>query len=78
MIVCDRCGNKIIRSTDDTKNTVTIYRAQGAYIGHYVDLCEKCIREFDDYIGKAQSYFMVNKENPIGIFDGVKYWDENS
>ena len=78
MIVCDRCGNKIAKTTDYTKNTITIYRTQGAYIGHDVDLCEKCTREFNKYIGKSQSYFMVNKENPISIFDGVKYWDENS
>ena len=78
MIICDRCGNKIARTTNDTKNTVTIYRAQGAYIGHYVDLCENCNRVFKEYIGKAQSYFMVNKENPIDIFESVKYWDKNS
>ena len=80
MIVCDRCGNKIIKrkDDDDDKKIVTIYRTQGAYIGHYVDLCDKCNREFEKYIGRAQSYFMVNKENPINIFDSVKYWDENS
>ena len=78
MIICDRCGNKIVRTTDSTKNSVTIYRAKGAYIGHYVDLCTDCNRKLEEYIGKAQSYFMVNKENPINIFDGTKYWDENS
>ena len=48
MIVCDRCGNKIVKTTDDTKNTIIIYRAQGVYIGHDVDLCEKCTREFSE------------------------------
>lgn len=28
-----------------------------------------------DYLRKAKSYFMVNKENPEVIFDNVKYWD---
>lgn len=77
MIVCDRCGKKITRTTDKTKKTLTVYSAKAAYIGHIVDLCEECNRELEDYLGKAESYFMVNKENPKNIFNDVTYWDRN-
>ena len=75
MVVCDRCENKIYKMTDKTKKTLTIYTAQAAYIGHNVDLCDECQRELEKYIGKAESYFMVNKDNPVNIFNSVKYWD---
>ena len=74
MVICDRCGKKITNTKDKPKKTLTVYAAQAAYIGHIVDLCDECQREFENYIGKAESYFMVNKDNPVNIFDDVKYW----
>ena len=74
MVVCDKCGKKITYPDSYTKKTITIYSAAGAYMGHNVDLCKDCIRKLDDYRNRAESYFMINKENPIEIFDNVKYW----
>lgn len=74
MIVCDRCGNKIIRVHDRTKKTLTVYSHEAAYIGHHVDLCDDCLREYERLTQKAESYFMINKEKPSDIFNGVKYW----
>lgn len=76
MIVCDRCGNKIPKVTDKTKRTLTIYQRAAAYIHRQVDICEDCSRVIEDVIQKAQSYIMVNKENPSEIFDSVKYWTD--
>lgn len=76
MIVCDRCGSKILTTTAETKQSLIIYQRQAAYIGHNVDLCEDCRRELENVIQKAQSYFMVNKEKPSAIFDTVKYWSD--
>lgn len=76
MIVCDRCGNKITKMTDKNKKTLTIYSAQAAHIGHNVDLCDECLRELENYIGKAESYFMINKDNPVNIFDKIKFWGD--
>ena len=75
MVVCDRCGKKIIKPINIYQHSIPIYSSQGAYIGHPVDLCEQCNRSLEDYLRKAKSYFMVNKENPEVIFDNVKYWD---
>ena len=77
MIVCDRCGKKIIKVTEKTKRHLTVYHASAAYIGKIADLCDDCQREFDTFIGKAQSYFMVNKDNPNHSFDELKYWDKD-
>ena len=75
MRVCDRCGNKVIQR-DVSKNTrlVAIYQRAAAYMFNTVDLCDDCLNKLDDCKNKAESYFMVNKENPSEIFDTVKYW----
>ena len=77
MIVCDRCGNKIKRVKDNTRKTLIIYSSAGAYIGHSVDLCDDCLREYERVKHLSESYFMVNKEKPSEIFDTVKYWTDN-
>ena len=77
MIVCDRCGSEIKRVSDETKKCITVYKAWGAYIGKYVDLCDECQRELERLVGRAQSYFMVNKEKPSEIFDDVIFYDKN-
>lgn len=74
MIVCDRCGKKITDKIDKTKQTLFIYEAAAAGIWHEVDLCRDCLRALEDYKKRAESYFMVNKDNPKDIFDNVKYW----
>lgn len=76
MIVCDRCGAKIIKVKDATKKSLVIYSRQAAYIWHPVDLCDECLREYEKFTHKAESYFMVNKEKPSEIFDTVKYWSD--
>lgn len=77
MLLCDRCGKELTyqERKNNERPVFTIYSAQGAYIGHYVDLCSDCKRQFDDYKGKMESYFMVATDDPIEILDGVKYWD---
>ena len=75
MLVCDRCGSELsYEERKDADSVMTIYAAQGAYIGHHLDLCKKCKRLFEDYKGKMESYFMVNDE-PIKILNDEKYWD---
>lgn len=77
MIVCDRCGKKIIKITDKTQRTLNIYSAPAASIGHNVDLCNECNTKYENYMQKAESFFMVNldyEEAPIRIFDDVRYW----
>lgn len=76
MIICDRCGKKIADKIDNTKQTPFIYKTEGAGIWYNVDLCRDCLRELEDYKKRAQSYFMVNKDNPKDIFDKVKYWSD--
>ena len=75
MIACDKCGKKIIM--EKQKYRFTIYRGVASYIDKMVDLCDDCQEEFNEFIGKAQSYFIVNKDNSNHIFDGLEYWDEN-
>ena len=75
MLVCDRCGNKINEKTNKTLCSMTMYRASGAYCCKTVDLCDQCLRELDNFIGKAESYFMTNTENPMDIFENVRYWN---
>lgn len=74
MLVCDRCGDKIPSGIKRDENYMTIYSAQGAYIGHRADLCKNCKRLFEEYKNKMESYFMVNDE-PIKILDDERYWD---
>jgi len=74
MIVCDRCGKKIDRVMNETRQSLNIYSTEGCYIGHSVDLCKECYQEYEIIKRKAESYFMVNKDKPSGIFDNVKYW----
>ena len=76
MTVCDRCGKKITNKTDNTRKSLFIYSAAAAGIWHGVDLCEDCLYELENYKKIAESYFMVNKDNPKGIFDNVKYWSD--
>lgn len=76
MLVCDRCGAKIAQPNDRTKKTLTIYSRAACYIGHYVDLCDDCVREFDGFMRKAESYFMVTGEKPSEIFDDSHYWTD--
>ena len=76
MIICDRCGEKIIDQTDKTKQTLFVYEAAAAGIWHEFDLCRDCLRELEDYKKRAESYFMVNKDKPRNIFDNVKYWSK--
>lgn len=76
MIVCDRCGKKITYTNDKTKQTFFIYERAAAGIWHNVDLCKDCSIDLDDYKKRAESYFMVNKDNPKDIFDEVKYWSD--
>lgn len=74
MVVCDRCGKKMQHSKE--QKCMTMYHAEGAYSKPYVDLCDDCLRKFEDYIGKAQSYFMTETENePINIINNVRYWN---
>ena len=74
MIVCDRCGKKIIFENNKTNQTLFIYERAAAGNWHKVDLCKDCLIELDDYKKIVESYFMVNKDNPRDIFDKVKYW----
>ena len=76
MLVCDKCKNRITTTSSKTNQTLIVYSAKAAYIGHSVDLCHDCIRSLEDFIGKAQSYFMTN-ENPSSLFDNNKYWNDN-
>lgn len=75
MLVCDRCGNKINEKTNKTLQNMTMYRAAGAYCCKTVDLCDQCLRERDTFIGRAESYFMTKTENPMDIFENVRYWN---
>lgn len=75
MVVCDRCGKKIIKPINIYQHSIPIYNSQGTYRQYPVDLCEQCNKSLEDYLKKSKSYFMVNKENPEVIFDDVKYWD---
>lgn len=76
MIVCDRCGKKIADRIDKTKQTLFVYETSGAGIWHNVDLCKDCLYELENYKTRVESYFMVNKDNPIDIFNNVKYWSK--
>lgn len=73
MLVCDRCG-ETIRKSDNKTESLCIFGTAGSYIWHEVDLCKKCQKELEGYTNKAQSYFMVEKDNPSKIFDNVKYY----
>ena len=75
MIVCDRCEKKINEKTSKTARNVTLYSTAGSYCGKTVDLCDQCLREFNDFIGKAESYFMANDKNPLDLFENVRYWN---
>ena len=76
MTVCDRCGKKITKKTDDTRRSLFIYSAAANGIWHGVDLCEDCLYKLENYKKIAGSYFMVNKDNPRDIFIKVKYWSD--
>lgn len=76
MIVCDRCGKKITDTRDREEWNPFIYERAAAGMWHKVDLCKDCSRELEDYKKRAESYFMVNKDNPKDIFNGVKYWSD--
>ena len=76
MVICDRCGKKITDKTDKTKQAPFIYETAGSGIWHNVDLCKDCLYELENYKKRAESYFMVNKDNPRDIFDSVKYWSK--
>ena len=76
MVVCDRCGGKVECPDKKEQKLMTIYKAQGAYTNRYFDLCDSCLRKFQDYMGKAQSYFMIEtKSEPIDIINNVRYWN---
>lgn len=75
MLVCDRCGKKLAyQERKYADSTMIIYSAQGAYIGHCLDLCPDCHRLFNEYKNKMESYFMVN-EDPVQILSNEIYWD---
>ena len=76
MIVCDRCGKKITDEMSKTKQTLFIYERAAAGIWHNVDLCKDCLYELENYKKRAESYFMVNKDNPRDVFEEVKYWSD--
>lgn len=76
MLICDRCGEKLAWREKEKANVVlNIYSAQGAHIGHHVDLCQQCQRLYVDYKGKMESYFLVN-DDPLKVFKKERYWDE--
>lgn len=76
MVVCDRCGGKVEHPKSKEQKCMTMYCAEGAYTNRYVDLCNDCLRKFENYIGKAQSYFMAETEKePIDIINNVRYWN---
>ena len=76
MIVCDRCGKKITYKNNKTEQTLFIYERAAAGNWHNVDLCKDCLNELEDYKKRAESYFMINKDNPEDAFDKVKYWSD--
>ena len=47
MTVCDRCGKKITKKTDDTRRSLFIYSAAANGIWHGVDLCEDCLYKLE-------------------------------
>ena len=77
MIICDRCGERIINVNSIVNKDLFIYEAAAAGILHNVDLCRNCFVELEKYKKRMESYFMINKNNPRDIFDNVEYWKNN-
>lgn len=74
MLACDRCGKEIPQcERKDAERRMIIYGSQEDYTIYNLDLCEDCLKLYDDYRSKMESYFMVN-EDPIKILDDKKYW----
>lgn len=77
MVLCDRC-KKELSYKERGNSTVQIihYKAAGAYIGKYVDLCPECKRLRDEFLNKMDSYFMIDKD-PMKILEDKVYWRQN-
>lgn len=78
MIICDRCGRKIPLLKEENRVYIHSYNTIARWNGQKVDLCDNCLREYQDMMHKAQSYFMVNKEKPSDIFNTVKYYTDKA
>lgn len=75
-VICDRCGKKMKNPKEDTRRSICIYTNPLKYKVVTVDLCPICQKELADFMDKAESYFMNNKNNAIDIFDRSKYYKE--
>ena len=77
MVLCDRCKRELSYKERETAEThITWYKAEGAYIGKFVDLCPECKRLREDFLQKMDSYFMFN-EDPKKILEGKVFWRNN-
>ena len=75
-VTCDRCGKKVKNPKGDPRQTMCIYTNPIKRKYATFDLCDKCRKELSDFMDKAESYFMNNKEDAVDIFDRSKYYRE--
>lgn len=73
-VTCDRCGKRVKNPKVDLKRMMCIYTSPLKRKYESVDLCPDCQKELEDFMDKAESYFMNNKNNAADIFDKSKYY----
>ena len=73
-VTCDRCGKKIKNPKVETKYSMCVYTTPLKLKRVSIDLCPDCQKELVDYMDKAESYFINNKNNAIDIFEMSKFY----